>query len=409
MFNVKLRKHVLGVGLGLCLLSACDSNSPGLHVESPSPQLSPTPAPGLESSASTGIEDIASAGSNQSPNTPAPTATPRPSSQVPPSALGPTAVPSSFSPQCPIGEGYTIPYPSPVATPIPAEPNLFPPPPMTPFSVTHTFTLPFELSQNRFCDPAQAEHWVIDSRGVLSHQKQGEALTRVQLTTAQINAILNLINQEQPHQMTAQFEPLYRCQAAEICPLEHSVSVGTGNGGQSGWSDRGNLIYPERYNETMAQLVEWLQQAQNENPVASSPYTYRSALSMRSFDTQEKVTGTGYVLLPGGNLTRLQNNVKDAEILLNPSQQASFQVLLQGLDPLKQYEAFFEGETPTNPLAGNTLWGFEYEHFSQLPGPYGGSIGLQQMPNTPAAESLKADLQRLIQQLEGFFRDAGQS
>lgn len=432
-FNFSFKRQLSGISIGLCLLSSISllnaCNTTGIPTESPSPQATPqakaTPEPtplaiplsGGTPSADTrdpqdfgySNDDIASVGPGDMEPYPAPlfTPTPFPSSQLPPTEVGPTAVPSSFSPQCPVGEGYSIPYPSPVATPIPTASSMTPPPPLAPHQVVHNFALPFELSQHRFCDPSQFEHWAIDTQGILMHQAHDAPITRVQLTSDQINDLLALLNQNQPQQQTVQFEPLYRCQAAEICPLENSVSVSTATGGHTGWSDRGNLIYPERYTQTLNQIVDLLETARRDNPATDVEHTYQSAMSMRSFNAQERVTGTSYVLLPTGDLRRLQDNTQEAEILLTPAQQESFRKLLQTLDPIKQYEALFNSDQiPTHDLAGNTLWGFEYERFSNIPGAYGGTVGTLQMPDTPAAEALKADLQQLLDQLKAFFETA---
>jgi hypothetical protein len=329
------------------------------------------------------------------------TPTPLPSSETPPEQVGPTAVPSGFSPQCPVGDTYTLPIPSPQAT---APPAPFPTPP-PPYLMRYTFALPLEMSQHRFCGTGTARQWFIDTHRVLSYQEGNQAAQRIQLSSTQTEAIIQLLNTAQPQQWVYPSEPVYRCQAAEVCPLEHSVRLGTENGGQTGWSDRGNFVYPEAYTQTIAQLIEKIESARQSSPLASSAQTYQPALTFRRFNAAERVTGPSYVLLPEGTLRAYQDNVEVQTVRLSPEQQTDFQERLQVLSPMETYARLVSDVNAPQELANETFWQFEYVRTGAIPGPYGGSIALSTLPDNAEANALKTNLEALVNQLKAYLSE----
>lgn len=367
--------------------------------------------------ASVGFEPI-NPGMLVTPATP----TPFPSSQPPPEQVGPTAVPSSFSPQCPIGETYTLPLPSPQATasqapPFPPYPPGMPgynpapypapvistPPP--PGSMRYTFTLPLDISQQRFCGTGSPRHWFIDTAHVLNYQIGNQPPQRIQLSKPQTDDMLELLNTTQPQQWA--FTPMaYRCQAAELCPLEQSIRVGRENGGETGWNDRGNLAYPEDYTQAMTQLIEKIEKARQNSPTASSRQSYQPALTFRHFDAEAQVTGSSYVLLSDGTLRAYEERVQLKEIRLSPEQQTDFQERLQGLAPMETYARLVDDVDAPRDLANETLWVFEYVRIERISGPHGGSIALSTLPNTPEGNALKAGLDALVDQLKAYLSES---
>lgn len=386
-----MKKHIC---LCLLLLSACSTPSHSI-LPSPGPSVVPTP------SRPPATEDISSSGGDGNMGNPdvLATPTPLPSSQVPPEQVGPTAIPSGFSPQCPAGETYTLPLPIPQAT----APQYPFPTPLPPYLMKYTFALPLEVSQSSFCGTGTPRHWFIDSAQVLSYQEGNQAPQRIQLNATQTQEMIQLLNTAQPQQWAYAPEPVYRCQAAEICPLEQHISVGTDNGGQTSWSDRGNLAYPEAYTQTITQLIEKIESARQSSPNASSAQTYQSALAFRRFNAAEQITGTSYVLLPEGTLRAYQDNVEVKEIRLSPEQQANFQERLQSLAPMEAYARLVSDVNTPQNLANETFWQFEYVRTGPIYGSYGGSIALSTLPDTPEATTLKTNLDKLVNQLKAYF------
>lgn len=407
----------------LILLAACQgtgsqlivpSSSPGAGspgVSSPgataspvglaSPSAQPTASPTSDISTSYGTRP------NQGPVPPS-TPTPLPTSQAPPKELGPTAVPSNFSPNCPVGGTYTLPpLTGPNSTPPPIDPR-FPPPPLTPFQARYQHSLPIDIIQSRFCSGAMVKHWYVDTAGVLTvvtpADPKGESR---QLSAAQTAELVALLDAGQLHQWTD--TQIYRCQAAEVCPLVNNVHVGTdSNGGQNSWSERGNLVYPEVYQQGMQALLDKLEAFYSDAPLTQSKHVYRPSLGVTLLDGSGQPAGTRFLLTPDGWLrASLPPGISPDEAfkqahVLSAEQQTSFRSLLQSLDPATQYDNLpgTSNQAPyQQPATGETIWNFDFE--PSINTNYGGSsIYSSRIPDTTAGKALRADLARIEAQLD---------
>lgn len=315
-----------------------------------------------------------------------------------PEQLGPSALPSNFSPQCPVGETYTLPpMPLASATPDPA----FPPPPITPAEARYQHALPLEIRQSRFCTGAETASWYLDTAGVLSYAEAGGTPSRRQLTPAQIGELMSLLDANQPHQQTFASNPVYRCQAAEVCPLVNDVQVGTGHGGRTGWSERGNLVYPASYTRTMDELLAKLTAFGQAAPSASQ-HTYLAEFSVVLFDAAGQPIGTRYRLLRDGRLNGFLPPGTDAESAakigrtVTSAELNTFRSLLQRLDPVSAYQAAVPDADTGAELAGQTLWHFELESAT---GSQGMTIYSGKLPATDAGRALSASLAELERHL----------
>lgn len=422
--NLSLSHFVYSVSLvGLLILpAACQSTLPSPSLGSPpAPTAKPVqindqgpPLLGfiLIPSASA-TSDISSGGGNPpDPVYGQATPLPSPTSVMPPDILGPTALPSHFSPACPAGSTYTPPpFTGPMATAQPIDPR-FPPPPLAPHEVRYQFALPLEIRQSNFCGGTVTSHWNIDSTGVLSMTGPGQTTpTRRQLNSAQIAELMTLLDERQPQQWMQ--TEVYRCQAAEVCPMVHHVQVSSVQGSSTGWQERGNLAYPEIYQQTMTSLMQKLTAFLQAAPLSQSPYTYRSAIYMGSSNATGQSLGTQYKLTRHGQLngfiafgTPLEVSQAKA-IQLSSAQQQEFRELLQQIDPLTRYRQWVPDPSVWTPVQPSTVpgpettWGFEMEatagNWDVNPT---ASISSKYIPDTEAGRALRADLTRLTALLD---------
>lgn len=402
----------------LILLAACQGTGAELIVPASSPgasSIAATASPTGATSPSAQPNAIATSDISTAYGTrlnqgslPPSTPTPLPTSQTPPQELGPTAIPSNVSPNCPAGETYTLPpLTGPNSTPPPLDPR-FPPPPLTPFQARYQHSLPLDITQSRFCSGAMVKHWYVDTAGVLTvitpDAPKGESR---QLSAAQTAELVALLDADQLHQWTD--TQLYRCQAAEVCPLVNAVHIGTGSdGGQTGWSERGNLVYPEIYQQGMQALLDKLEAFYSVAPVTQSKHIYRPSLGVTLLDGSGQAAGLRFLLTPDGWLrAALPAGISPDESSkrgkqLTAEQRTSFRSLLQTLDPMSQYDNLpgTSNQTPyQQPATGETIWNFDFE--PSINTSYGGgSIYSSRIPDTAAGQALRTDLARIEAQLD---------
>lgn len=399
------RALVHSIWSGLILLAACQGTGSQLIVPSASPANSALSSP--QPSATSDISTSYGTRPNQSERPPS-TPTPLPTSQTPPQELGPTAIPSHFSPNCPVGETYTLPPLSgPDSTPPPIDPR-FPPPPLTPFQVRYQHTLPIDITQSRFCSGETVRRWFVDKAGVLTVITPGSPQEESrQLTPAQTGELLALLDTDQLHQWTQ--SEVYRCQAAEVCPLVNQVDIGTGNNGEhTSWTERGNLVYPEVYQQGMQALLDKLEAFYSGAPSTQRKPIYRPSLGVTLLDGSGQPAGTRFLLTPDGWLRASLPPGISAEAAyqlghqLSAEQQTHFRALLQTLDPVGQYANLpgTSNQSPyQQPATGETIWNFDFE--PSISTSYGGSsIYSSRIPNTAAGQALRADLARIEDQLD---------